>query len=131
MSKGLAKMVARMYPSMREIGENQPKFPVGTVIPYFDPYTNRYIFNMVTKEKENDHPSYYAINKALTTLREAVQACGIRAISLSILDFSNNQLEKSSIMRQLYEIFGPLNIKIHLYNYRKFCPHSLQRKRDP
>ena len=41
MSKGLAKMIAQMYPSMREIGKNQPKFPVGTVIPYFDSYTNR------------------------------------------------------------------------------------------
>ena len=117
MSKGLAKMIAQMYPSMREIGKNQPKFPVGTVIPYFDSYTNRYILNIVTKEQEDDHPSYYAINKALTTLREAVQACGIRAISLPKLEFSNNQLEKSSIMRQLYEIFGPLNMKIHLYNY--------------
>ena len=104
-------MIAQMYPSMREIGKNQPKFPVGTVIPYFDSYTNRYIFNIVTKEQENDHPSYYAINKALTTLREAVRACGIWAISLP------NQLEKSSIMRQFCEIFGPLNMKIHLYNY--------------
>ena len=42
MSKGLAKMIAQMYPYMREIGKNQPKFPVGTVIPYFDSYTNRY-----------------------------------------------------------------------------------------
>ena len=67
MNTGLAKMVANMYPSMRKTGKNQPKFPVGTVIPYFDPYRNRYIFNLV--------------------------------------------------MRQLYEIFGPLNIEINLYNF--------------
>ena len=73
MNTGLAKLVANMYRSMRKTGKNQPKFPVGTVIPYFDPYRNRYIFNFVTKEQESDHPSYYALQVARTTLRDVVQ----------------------------------------------------------
>ena len=110
-------MVANMYPSMRKTGKNQPKFPVGTVIPYFYSYRNRYIFNLVTKEQESDHPSYDALQVALTTLRDVVQKYNIRAISMPKLEFANNQLEKSTVMRQIYENFGPLNIEINLYNY--------------
>ena len=61
MNTVIAKMFANMYPSMRKTGKNQPKFPVGTVIPYFYSYRNRYIFNLVTKEQESDHPSYDAL----------------------------------------------------------------------
>ena len=83
MAKGLARQVKSWYPAL--LSAIRLRYPpdIGSVLIYFDPISERYIFSLVTKFRYYHKPTYESVLASLYELREIVIDAGITHLKSS------------------------------------------------
>ena len=77
MAKGLARQVKSWYPAAPSAIRLRYPPDIGSVLIYFDPISERYIFSLVTKSRYYHKPTYDSVLASLYELREIVINAGI------------------------------------------------------
>ena len=83
MKRGLASAIAYRYPELRQFGFNaKNSLPSGSLVSYFDKKNQRYIHNLVTKQRFFHKPTYETLQLSLMALRQHLERHNIRALSI-------------------------------------------------
>ena len=115
MAKGLARQVKSWYPADPSL--IRVKYPpdIGSVLIYFDPISERYIFSLVTKFRYYHKPTYESVLASLYELREIVIDAGISHLSLPKLASGYDKLDFNIIFELICQVFDPLPITIYIH----------------
>ena len=73
MDKRLARSVSLSYPNIKYLAQRRPRQPIGSVFANFDFNEKSYIFNLVTKQRSFEKPTYKAFADALENLKFLMQ----------------------------------------------------------
>ena len=83
MGKGLAALIARCYPKPPELRKmSLSQFPLGSIVIYFDPNNNRFIYNLLTKCVYFYKLTYETLELSLQALRQHIGRHNIREIAI-------------------------------------------------
>ena len=88
---------------------------IGSVLIYFDPISERYIFSSVTKFRYYHKPTYESVLASLYELREIVIDAGITHLSLPKLASGYDKLDFNIIFELICQVFVPLPITIYIH----------------
>ena len=113
MSRGLASKVATFYPEIQQAAFRHKRLPVGSVFAFYDPYDNRYIFNLVTKRNFYEKPTHEALEQAIINLRFMVQQYRLPRIILPKLACGLHGLNPDIVYKMIISNLGDLPITIY------------------
>ena len=115
MAKGLARQVKSWYPAAPSAIRLRYPPDIGSVLIYFDPISERYIFSLVTKFRYYHKPTYESVLASLYELREIVIDAGITHLSLPKLASGYDKLDFNIIFELICQVFDPLPITIYIH----------------
>ena len=115
MAKGLARQVKSWYPAAPSAIRLRYPPDIGSVLIYFDPISERYIFSLVTKFRYYHKPTYKSLLASLYELREIVIDAGFSHLSLPKLASGYDKLEFKIIFELICQVFDPLPITIYIH----------------
>ena len=115
MRKGLARQVRNCYPEVGNYQFLNPTPPVGAAIPYVDPQTNNLFFNLVTKNRFYEKPTYESLLASLYNLKSWVISTNTRHLSLPKLGVGYDQLYLPHVFTLIRQVFDDLPIHIYLH----------------
>ena len=115
MAKGLARQVKSWYPAAPSAIRLRYPPDIGSVLIYFDPISERYIFSLVTKFRYYHKPTYESVLASLYELREIVIDAGISHLSLPKLASGYDKLDFNIIFELICQVFDPLPITIYIH----------------
>ena len=113
MAKGLARQVKSWYPAAPSAIRLRYPPDIGSVLIYFDPISERYIFSLVTKFRYYHKPTYESVLASLYELKEIVIDAGISHLSLPKLASGYDKLDFNIIFELICQVFDPLPITIY------------------
>ena len=118
MSRGLASALRWHNPCLDDFG-NYPEYYVapGSVIPIFDYYHQRWIYNLVTKSRFYHKPTYQNLWYCLTNMRIHAEMFQIPHIYVPRLGCGLDRLEFSIVDQMIHEAFQNSPIKITICSY--------------
>ena len=114
MAKGLARQVKSWYPAAPSAIKLRYPPNIGSVLVYFDPQIERYLFSLVTKNQNYHKPTYESVLASLYELREVVIDAGIQHLSLPKLASGCDKLDFNIIFELICQVFDPLPITIYM-----------------
>ena len=89
MSKGLASTIACCYPELQELRKlPMNDFPPGSLVTYFDQQHQRFVYNLVTKRRFFQKPTYGPLELSLHALKERLQRHNIQNFAFLNLDMA-------------------------------------------
>ena len=115
MAKGLARQVKSWYPAAASAIRLRYPPDIGSVLIYFDPISERYIFSLVTKFRYYHKPTYESVLASLYERREIVIDAGISHLSLPKLASGYDKLDFNIIFELICQVFDPLPITIYIH----------------
>ena len=115
MAKGLARQVKSWYPAAPSAIRLRYPPDIGSVLIYFDPISERYIFSLVTKFRYYHKLTYESVLESLYELREIVIDAGISHLSLPKLASGYDKLDFNIIFKLICQVFDPLPITIYIH----------------
>ena len=115
MAKGLARQVKGWYPAAPSGIRLRYPPDIGSVLIYFDPISERYIFSLVTKFRYYHKPTYESVLASLYELREIVIDAGISHLSLPKLASGYDKLDFNINFELICQVFDPLPITIYIH----------------
>ena len=113
MKKGLARSVFLSYPNIKYIAQRRPRLPIGSVFAYFDFNEKRFIFNLVTKRRFFEKPTYKALADALENLKFLIQKYELDRIILPKLGCGLDKLDENKVFTIITKTFEEIPIKIY------------------
>lgn len=109
MGAGIAKQFRQRYPQMpKKVLEAQPK--IGEAIPYH--CKGRMIFNLVTKEKYYQKPTYDALTDALINLKLKCERINIKKIAMPLIGAGLDRLDWSKNKIIIQNVFCHTDVEI-------------------
>ena len=115
MAKGLARQVKSWYPAAPSAIRLRYPPDIGSVLIYFDPISERYIFSLVIKFRYYPKPTYKSVLASLYELRKIVIDAGISHLSLPKLASGYDKLDFNIIFELICQVFDPLPITIYIH----------------
>ena len=115
MAIGLARQVKSWYPAAPSAIRLRYPPDIGSVLIYFDPISERYVFSLVTKFRYYHKPTYESVLASLYELREIVIDAGISHLSLPKLASGHDKLDFNIIFELICQVFDPLPITIYIH----------------
>ena len=116
MAKRLARQVKSWYPAAPSAIKLRYPPNIGSVLVYFDPQYERYVFSSVTKNLPQTHIQIStSILASLYELREIVIEAGIQHLSLPKLASCYDKLDFNIVFELIYQVLDPLPITIYIH----------------
>ena len=115
MSRGAARQVKSWYPAAPSAIKLRYPPNIGSVLIYFDPCFERYVFSLITKIRFYHKPTYESVLASLFELREMVIEAGISHLSLPKLASGYDKLDFNIIFERICQVCDPLPITIYLH----------------
>ena len=146
MDAGLARELSEINPGMKiavggiakEIGQiieyKRRDFPFGTLeeysggLPLEHRETSRSIFNIITKEKYGEKPSYGDLEIALKNLVETLRQLKIGEIAIPQLGCGKDKLKWERVEEILIRVFRSTNITLTVFYLKPQLPVLQQTK---
>ena len=69
MSAGIATQFVRLYPELEKLRPHYRNFKKGSLIAHFSSQNSNWIYNLVTKNRHYDKPTYYNLRKSLCRMK--------------------------------------------------------------
>ena len=114
MGAGIAKIFRQKYPDMpKRVLDAKPI--VGNTVVYFDRENNRYIANMITKERYFHKPTYNTFSKALTSLYIKANDLGVAHIAMPKIGAGLDRLDWEENKKKIQKTFENTDIDITVY----------------
>ena len=112
LGRGIARIFKRKYPRIMEL----QKLCIGRggfVFLYVD---GKYIYNLITKSRYYQKPSYHDLRKSLEAMRSHVVSRGVSRISLPRIGCGLDCLDWSVVKQMLYDVFYECPLVLTVYN---------------
>ena len=124
MANVLARQVKVWYPAIPSYNKLKYQPSIRSVLINFDRYLDRNLFNLNTKIRFYDKPTYKSVLASLYELREMVISEGIRHLSLPKLASGYDNLDFNNVFELICHVFDPLpiTISIHLQVQTRYRP---------
>ncbi len=113
MGAGIAYDFTQLFPKMKPDLKTRYVFP-GDCSEYYDPTTQRWIYNLVTKVHCYDKPELQDIEYALSSMRDHMLRHRIKSVSMPRIGCGLDQQHWSDIRRILYDVFSDTDIRIRV-----------------
>ena len=92
-----------------------PNFQVGSLVSIFDPQSNRFVYNLVTKSKDAHKASYSCLEQCLQSFKKQIDDFNITSLALPQLECFENGLHWPKVCQIILKIFK--NSNLNLYSY--------------
>ena len=112
LGRGIARIFRRKYPRIMELQNLQ----IGRGGFVYLSVGRRYVYNLITKDRYYQKPSYVDLRRSLESMRSHVVSRGVSRISIPRLGCGLDQLEWSVVKQILFEVFVDCNLVITVYN---------------
>lgn len=110
MGAGIAKTFVQKYPELRSyVRSTKPK--IGDVVMYNAP-DGRAIFNLVTKDRYYQKPTYKTMETALRSLRQVTEEQNIRYLAMPRIGCGLDRLDWKRVRAMIQDTFRDLDINI-------------------
>ena len=121
MSKGLASTIACCYPELQE-SRKLPinNFPPGSSVTYFDQQHQRFNYNLVTKRRIFQTPTYEALELSLHALGRHLKCHDIHELAIPKLGCGYDQLHWPTVFSKLFKVFSGSNITITIFQPTRY-----------
>ena len=101
---GIGNMLKKSYPDYAASWSQEGK--------QFDCLLTGRVFNLVTKEKYNDHPTYDSVRGALEMMRGICERQGVRKVAMPKIASGLDRLQWDKVSGIIREVFGNTDIEI-------------------
>ena len=115
MAAGIATHFLRLFPDLNDIRQSKMFFPPGSLIAHFFQQRQNWIYNLVTKQRGNDKPTYQNLHKSLCRMKGHMLENGITEISLPQIGCGLDKLEWTKVLTDRIHIFGHSGICVKLF----------------
>ena len=129
MKKGFADTLSNKVPQLREKCRSTTLQP-GQILPFWDEHGDRYIYNLVTKEKFSDKPTIENLSKALTTMKSHATTYGVHSIAMPKIGCGLDQMNWQDVLRLLKDQFAYSSIRVIVYTLEEYGAHALSTDGD-
>ena len=107
---GIAKRFGQLYPKMKT--EASRELAPGSVFAFYDQYSRRCIYNLMTKPKYFHKLFYDALKNSLILMRNHAETHGVTNIRLLELGCGLDKLQPSIVNKILHEVFQKTKVGI-------------------
>ena len=99
---------------------------MGQVCPFWDSTANRYIYNLVTKEKFCDKPDLPTLSKTLEGMKLHACTNGVCTIAISKSGCGMHQLNWQKLVKTLRDNFAYADVQILAYTLEGVSPRNVR-----
>ena len=128
MSKGFAETTCRRVNGLQDLCRRY-KTTVGSAVPYWDPESNNFIYNLVTKSKFFEKPTLDNPTISLKNMRGHALLNNITTISMPKVGCGLDKLQWTDVFRLIQDTFTYSGIQIHIITKRE--TDSIRRNPSP
>ena len=118
MSKGFAETNCRRVNGLQEYCR-KTKPTVGSIIPYLDPESNNFIYNLVTKSKFFEKPTLDNLKISLEEMRGHALLNNITKISMPNIGCGLDKLQWTDVLKLIQDTFTYSGIQIQIITKRE------------
>ena len=124
MSKTIADFLSHRISGLRSTCRTA-KFFMGQVHPFWGSTEERYIHNLVTKERFCDKPNLSTLSKTLDAIK--IHACtnGVSTIAIAKLGCGLNQMKWQEVAKLLCDVLAYADVQIILYTLEEKGLHAM------
>ena len=120
MGKGLASAIACCYCVLQELRKLPiDNFPPISLVTYFDQEHQRFIYNLVTKRRFFDKPTYGTLELSLQALKQHLKRHTIQKLAIPKHGCGYDQLHWPTVFSILSKVFSGSNLTITVYQPRR------------
>ena len=129
MGKGFADFLSHRIPGLRSTCRKAKLF-MGQVFPFWDSTGQRYIYNLVTKERYCDKPNLSILSKTLEAMKIHAGTNGVSTIAIPKLGCGLDQMNWGEVVKLLQDIFAYADVQIVVYTLEENGVHALSAEGD-
>ena len=115
MSAGIASQFVRLYPEMEKLGPNYRNLKAGSRIAHFSSQNGNWIYNLVTKNRHYDKPTYYNLRKSLCRMKSHVLTYGIKENKLPQIGCGPDKLECAQVFNIILCLFANTDFRVNIF----------------
>ena len=130
MSKGFAELLSEQIPGLQDACR-RTKVLTGQTFPFWDRVVNRYICNLVAKNKYFEKPSLPALSLTLAEMKSHARLYGISTITIPKIGCGLDKMNWQEVLKLIRGIFVYSNIRIVDYTLEESEVHALSSEADP
>ena len=129
MVKGFADFLSHRIPGLRSTCRKAKLF-MGQVFPFWDSTGQRYIYNLVNKERYCDKPNLSTLSKTLEAMKFHAGTNGVSTIAITKLGCGLDQMNWQEVVKLLRDIFAYADVQIVVYTLEENGVHALSAEGD-
>ena len=114
MSKGFAQFLSDRIPRLRRTCRRAHLLK-DQVFPFWDSLSRRYIYNLVTKEKNSDKPDLQTLATTLQSMQSHATMHGVSTIAIPKIGCGLDQMNWQDVVKLLRGIFAYSDVQIVVY----------------
>ena len=111
MSNGFAETICRKLSELQEYCQ-KAKTNIGSTLPYWDPKSSNFIYNLVTKSKFSEKPTLDNLRISLEKMRRHALLNNLTKISLSKIGWGLDKLQLTDVFKLRQDTFTYSGIQI-------------------
>ena len=115
MSAGIATQFVRLYPELEKLRPHYRNLKAGSKIAHFSSQNGSWIYNLVTKNKHYDKPTYYNLRKSLCRMKSHMLTYGIKEINLPQIGCGLDKLEWAQVFNIILCLFANTDIRVNIF----------------
>ena len=115
MSAGIATQFVQLYPELENLRPHYQNLKAGSLIAHFLSQNGNWIYNLVTKNKHYDKPTYYNLRKSLCRMKSHMLTYGIKEINLPQIGCGLDKLEWARVFNIILCLFANTDILVNIF----------------
>ena len=115
MSAGIATQFVRLYPELEKLRPHYRNLKAGSLIAQFSSQNGNWIYNLVTKNRHYDKPTYYNLRKSLCRMKSHMLTYGIKEINLPQIGCGLDKLEWARVFNIILCLFANTDIRVNIF----------------
>ena len=115
MSAGIAAQFVRLYPELEKLRPHYRNLKAGSLIAHFSSQNGNWIYNLVTKKRHYDKPTYYNLRKSFCRMKSHMLMYGIKEINLPQIGCGLDKLEWARVFIIILCLFANTDIRVNIF----------------
>ena len=115
MSAGIATQFVRLYPELEKLRPHYRNLKAGFLIAHFSSPNGNWIYNLVTKKRHYDKPTYNNLRKSLCRMKSHMLTYGIKEINLPQIGSGLDKLEWAPVFNINLCLFANTDIRVNIF----------------
>ena len=129
MGKSFADLISHRTSGLRSKCR-KARLLMGQVSPFWDSTGNRYIYNLVTKERFCDKPNLLTLSKLLEAIKTHGSTHDVSTIAILKLVCGRAQMNWQEVVKLLRDIFAHADVQLVVYTLEEIGVHALTAEGD-